>query len=81
LALRCVRRDVESEPDADGTGALEIVGSPMNTLWIVGGGAVILALVGVVRSWRRRSGDQDLGAVSHQWVAEHRLGRANDSRT
>ena len=52
----------------------------MNTLWIL----AILAVVGVIAtlvlSWQRRSSNQDLGTVSHQWVAEHRLGHANDSR-
>jgi hypothetical protein len=29
----------------------------------------------------RRSSKQDLGAVSHQWIAEHRIGHPNDSRS
>ena len=80
LAMCGVRRDVEFEPHADGAGPLEIVGPKMNTIWTFGGLAAILAIVAVVRSWQRRSDERDLGAVSHQWVAEHRLGHANDSR-
>jgi hypothetical protein len=78
LALRRVRRDVESESHADRAAPLETVGPPMNTIWIVGGVAAIFAIVVLLRSWQRRSGPEDLGAVSHQWVTEHRLG--NDSR-
>jgi hypothetical protein len=52
----------------------------MNTLWILGGLAVVGAIFALARSWQRRGGDEDLGSVSHQWVAEHRLGHANDSR-
>jgi hypothetical protein len=30
-------------------------------------------------AWRRRRAQQvDLGVVSHQWVAEHRLGQVHD---
>ena len=72
---------MESEPDADGACPVELVEPPMNTLWIL----AILAVVGVIAtlvlSWQRRSSNQDLGTVSHQWVAEHRLGHANDSRS
>jgi hypothetical protein len=43
----------------------------MNAVWVV----VVLAVVGVVvalfSSWQRR--DPDLGAVSHQWISEHRV--------
>jgi len=49
----------------------------MNTVWIVGGAAIVLAVIVLVRSWHRRGEPQDLGAVSHQWVNEHRLGHQN----
>jgi len=52
----------------------------MNLLWLVGGVGVILAIIILTRSWQRRSEAQDLGAVSHQWVTEHRLGHGKDSR-
>jgi hypothetical protein len=80
LALRRVRRDVESESDADRAAPLEIVGPPMNTIWIGAGAGAFFAILVLVRSWQRRSGREDLGAVSHQWVTEHRLGHPNDSR-
>jgi len=78
--VRDVRRDVEPEPHADGAGTLETLGPPMNTIWIAACAAVILAVIVLARSWHRRSDPQDLGAVSHQWVNEHRLGHPNDSR-
>jgi hypothetical protein len=71
---------VEPEPHADGAAPLAIVGPPMNIIWIVSGLAAILAIIALARSWQRRSDAEDLGAVSHQWVTEHRLGHANDSR-
>ena len=52
----------------------------MNAIWIIAGLAVIGAIIALVRTWQQRRGDQDLGAVSHQCIAEHRLGHANDSR-
>jgi hypothetical protein len=52
----------------------------MNTIWIIASLAVIGAIIALIRAWQQRRGDQDLGAVSHQWIAEHRLGHANDSR-
>jgi len=48
----------------------------MTTLWI--GSAVLVAagfLTVLVRSWQRRSRLDDLGAVSHQWISEQRLGQ------
>jgi hypothetical protein len=80
LALRRVRRDVESESDAGRAAPLEIVGPLMNTIWIVAGAGAFFAILVLARSWQRRSGRHDLGAVSHQWVTEHRLGHPNDSR-
>ena len=77
-----MRRDVEPEPHAAGTGPLEtIVGPPMNAVWLVGGAGAIFAIVVLLRSWQRRSGPEDMGAVSHQWVTEQRLGHQNDSRS
>jgi hypothetical protein len=52
----------------------------MNAVWLVGGAGAVFAIVVLLRSWQRRSGPEDLGAVSHQWVNEHRLGHPNDSR-
>jgi hypothetical protein len=52
----------------------------MNTIWILGGLTVFGAISAAVLSWQRRGRDQDMGAVSHQWIAEHRMGHANDSQ-
>ena len=75
-----MRGDVESEPDADGAGPVEYVESPMNTIWILAGIAIVGVLFALVLSWQRHNKEQDMGAVSHQWIAEHRMGHANDSR-
>jgi hypothetical protein len=52
----------------------------MITLLMIGGAVVaggIVALLGA----RHRSGQEvDLGAVSNQWVAEHRLGQTHDTQ-
>ena len=50
----------------------------MNIVWV----AVGLGLVGGVlflMSWRRANQAEDMGAVNHQWIAEHRLG-SQDAR-
>jgi len=56
------------------------MGPSMNAVWLVSGAGAIFAIVAFLRVWQRRSGPEDLGAVSHQWVTEHRLGHPNDSR-
>jgi len=47
----------------------------VSALWI----AVALAVAGVIAmiatSWYRNDRESDLGAVSHQWIAEHRFGQ------
>ncbi len=52
----------------------------MNAVWVVIGLAVAGAVLALVSSWRRGDRPADLGAVSHQWIAEHRLGSGQDSR-
>jgi hypothetical protein len=42
--------------------------------------AVAGAIVALASFWRRGAHAADLGAVSHQWIAEHRLGSGEDSR-
>jgi len=37
------------------------------------------ALVALFTSWNRGGSSTDLGAVSNQWIAEHRLGSGQDS--
>ena len=46
----------------------------MNTIWVVVGLCVAGAVVALFTSWQRRDEHSDLGAVSHQWIAEHRMG-------
>jgi heme exporter protein D len=52
----------------------------MNTVWV----ALALGIAGVIflliTSLRRRTHPTDLGAVSHQWIAEHRAASGQDSR-
>lgn len=51
----------------------------MNTIVVLIGLTVVAAVIALALSWRR--GDAaDLGAVSHQWIAEHRMGSGEDSR-
>jgi hypothetical protein len=49
----------------------------VNTVLVVMGLSVAGALVAAFASWRRGA-DVDLGAVSHQWISEHRLGRQGE---
>lgn len=51
----------------------------MSTLWVVVGLAIAAAVVALVTSWRRSDRPPDLGAVSNQWISEHRLGSGPDS--
>jgi hypothetical protein len=51
----------------------------MNALLVI----LTLGLAGAIaflRTWRRSDPSKDLGVVSHQWIAEHRLGSELDSR-
>jgi hypothetical protein len=52
----------------------------VNVQWIVVGLAIVGAIVGLITARRRRGENADLGAVSHQWIAEHRMGSRMDSR-
>lgn len=52
----------------------------MNTAWILIIVGVAGAVVALVTSWYRHDNDADLGAVSQQWIAEHRLGQGHDSQ-
>lgn len=47
----------------------------MTALWIAVALAVAGALVLLATSWYRNDPESDLGAVSHQWIAEHRFGQ------
>ena len=50
-----------------------------NMNWIVIGLA-LAGVVALVTVLRRASGGADLGTVSHQWIAEHRLDSTEHSR-
>jgi len=52
----------------------------VSSVWIVVGLVVAAAVIAFVSSWQRRGEHSDLGAVSNQWIAEHRFGQGNDSR-
>jgi hypothetical protein len=52
----------------------------MNTVLVIAGVGIAAAIVALVTSWSRGSSTTDLGAVSNQWIAEHRLGSGQDSR-
>ena len=51
----------------------------MTTVLVVMGVSVACALAAAFASWRRGAADLDLGAVSHQWISEHRLGQGEDT--
>ena len=52
--------------------------SLVNAVWIVLGIGVAVAVLMLTTSWRRRDQEVDLGSVSHQWIAEQRMGQAHD---
>jgi hypothetical protein len=53
---------------------------PMNMLWTVAGAVVVTCVV--ARAWWRSYAPEGnaLGAVSEQWLAEHRLDRPDSQR-
>jgi hypothetical protein len=52
----------------------------MNTVWTLVALGIAGAVIAVVNAWRRGHAPQNLGAVSDQWISEHRLGSTQDSR-
>jgi hypothetical protein len=48
--------------------------------WLVISAVAVLVLGAVVKAFRRGRDPIDLGAVSHQWIAENRLGSGQESR-
>jgi len=50
------------------------------SIWIVVALTIAAAIVILLATWRRRDQPGDLGVVSHQWIAEHRLSSEPDSR-
>lgn len=51
----------------------------MSTVWVIVALGIAGAIVALVTAWRRGDRLGDLGSVSHQWIAEHRLGSGQDS--
>lgn len=52
----------------------------MSAIWVVVGIVVAGAIVALISLWQRGDQGADMGAVSNQWISEHRLGQNNDSR-
>jgi heme exporter protein D len=52
----------------------------LTLVWAAIGLTVAALLIAVVRSRYRARKDADLGAVSHQWLTEQRLGRPDSQR-
>jgi hypothetical protein len=52
----------------------------MNTVWVVVAFGTAALFIGIVAAWRRSTTPESLGAVSDQWISEHRLGATQDSR-
>jgi hypothetical protein len=54
----------------------------VNTIWIIVGLAVVGGIIALISAWHRGGQSADMGAVSSQWISEHRLGHGqnNDSR-
>ena len=52
----------------------------MSAIWVVVGLGIVAAIVAVISLWQRGDQRTDMGAVSSQWISEHRLGQNNDSR-
>ena len=51
----------------------------MTIVWIVVGVAIAGAVVKGIFRARRLSSESDLGGVTHQWIAEHRLSSMSDA--
>jgi hypothetical protein len=42
--------------------------------------AVVGVVIAIVTSWQRRDTHADLGAVSNQWISEHRVDQSHNHR-
>jgi len=52
----------------------------MSAVWVIAALGVAGAVVSLIAARIRGDRLSDLGSVSSQWIAEHRLGPGNDSR-
>jgi hypothetical protein len=50
-----------------------------SAIWVVIGVGLAAGMVALVAAWQRNE-RRDMGAVSSQWIAEHRMGSGSDSR-
>jgi hypothetical protein len=50
----------------------------VSAVWIVGGLAVVGAVIALIAALQRGGPHGDLGTVSSQWISEHRLGSNQD---
>jgi hypothetical protein len=51
----------------------------MNAVWIVAGLGIAIVVSTFITLWRGTDRLEEMGAVSHQWLAEHRYGTIRDS--
>ena len=49
-------------------------------MWIILGIGLVGAIAATIAWFQGRGQNTDLGFVSHQWVAEHRLSQTQDSQ-
>jgi hypothetical protein len=52
----------------------------VSAIWLVVGLGLAAGIVGLVSALQRSDQRRDMGAVSSQWIAEHRMGSGDDSR-
>jgi hypothetical protein len=52
----------------------------VSAIWLVVGLGLAAGLVAIVSALQRGGDRADMGAVSSQWIAEHRRGSGDDSR-
>jgi hypothetical protein len=52
----------------------------VSAIWVIVGLCLVGVIVALISMWQRGDQAADMGAVSNQWISEHRLGRNNESR-
>jgi hypothetical protein len=52
----------------------------MSTVWTLAALGFAATVIAMVTAWRRGHAPENLGAVSDQWISEHRLGATQDSQ-
>ena len=51
----------------------------MNVVWIAGAIAILAVIARSTAKFRFRRRESDMGFVSQQWIAEHRLTQSSDT--